>query len=114
MCYVKSYLQYHDIDIVPHKFKKRVVTLKLPKDESPIGQDDIRTILLKCPFPRLKTYLLVLTSSGVRPTEGCAIRIRDYYFNENPTRIHKRVDFTKTKQSRDIYISGEARVILAT
>lgn len=114
LCYVKSYLQYHDIDIVPHKFKKRVVMPKIPReDERPIDQDDIRTILLKCPYPRLKTFLLVLASSGVRPTEGCAIRVRDCNFNESPTRIHIRAEYTKTKRSRDIYISDEASSYLS-
>ena len=107
---VKSYLQYHDVDIVPYKFKKRVVLPKIPReDELAIDQNDIRTILLQCHNRRLKTYLLVLASSGVRATEACAIRLCDINFNESPTKIHIRAEYTKTKRSRDIYISDEAR-----
>ena len=109
MTSVKSYLQFHDIDIVPYKFKKRVKLPKIPKkEELAIDQNDIRTILLQCHNHRLKTYLLVLASSGVRATEACALRIRDINFDESPTKIHIRAEYTKTKQDRDIYFSDEA------
>lgn len=109
MTYTKSYLQYHDVDIVTHKFKKRVIIPKIPKeDEIPIDQNDIRTILLQTHNRRLKTYLLVLATSGVRAIEACAIRVCDINFNESPTRIHVRANYTKTKRARDIYISDEA------
>ncbi len=46
---IRSYLAYHDIDIVPSKFKRRV---RLPKnhreDEEPLDVSDIRKILLSC------------------------------------------------------------------
>ncbi|MGB7881412.1 MAG: tyrosine-type recombinase/integrase, partial [Nitrososphaeraceae archaeon] len=106
---IKSYFQYHDVDIVPYKFKKRVVLPKIPReDEAAIDQKDIRTILLQCHNRRLKTYLLVLASSGVRATEACAIRVRDCNFDESPTKLHVRAEYTKTKRSRDVYISDEA------
>ena len=106
---VKSYLQFHDVDIVPHKFKMRVTVPKIPReDELPIDQNDIRTILLQCHNRRLKTFLLVLASSGVRAIEACALRFCDIYFDENPTRIHIRAKYTKTKLPRDVYISDEA------
>ena len=109
VCCVKSYLQYHDIDIVPYKFIKRVLLPKIPReDEQAIDQNDIRKILLQCHNRRLKTYILVLASSGPRPTEACAIRVRDINFDESPTRLHIRAEYTKTKRSRDIYISDEA------
>jgi integrase len=106
---VKSYLQYHDIDIVPRKFKMRVKLPIIPQeDELAIDQNDIRKILLQCHTRRLKTYILVLASSGIRAIEACAIRFCDVYFDESPTRIHIRAEYTKTKRSRDVYISDEA------
>ncbi|MFY9965903.1 MAG: site-specific integrase [Nitrososphaeraceae archaeon] len=82
---------------------------KIPReDEAAIDQKDIRTILLQCHNRRLKTYLLVLASSGVRATEACAIRVRDCNFDESPTKLHVRAEYTKTKRSRDVYISDEA------
>lgn len=106
---VKSYLQYHDIDIVPRKFKMRVKLPNIPQeDELAVDQNDIRKILLQCHTRRLKTYILVLASSGIRAIEACAIRFCDVYFDESPTRIHIRAEYTKTKRSRDVYISDEA------
>jgi hypothetical protein len=50
---------------------------------------------------------LVLASSGVRPIEACAIRVCDINFVSSPVRLHIRAEFTKTKKSRDIFISDE-------
>lgn len=107
--YVKSYLQYHDIDIVPHKFKRRVMLPKVPQEDAqPIDENDIRTILNQCHNRRLKVYLLVLASSGVRAIEACAIRLCDLNFDSTPVQLHIRAEFTKTKKSRDIFMSDEA------
>jgi integrase len=68
---IRSYLAYYDIDIIPSKFKRKV---KMPKhyreDEEPLDTSDVRNILLSCNNRRLKSYLLVLASSGLRATEG--------------------------------------------
>src|SRR5919198_6765041 len=106
---IRSYLAYHDIDVIPSKFKRKV---KMPKvyreDEEPVDAADIRKILLSCNNRRLKTYLLVLASSGVRAVEGLAIRLKDIDFSVSPTKIHIRKEFVKTKVARDVYISDEA------
>jgi integrase len=106
---ITSYLGFHDVDIIPSKFKKKVTVPKLIReDEQAIDIRDVRKILLKCNNRRLKTYLLVLASGGMRTVEGLAIRIKDIDFNVNPTKIRIRGDFSKTKTARDIYISDEA------
>jgi integrase len=78
---IRSYLAYHDIDIVPAKFKRKV---RLPKvyreDEQPLDVQDIRKILLFCNNRRLKAYLLVLASGGMRTTEALAIILKDVEF----------------------------------
>jgi integrase len=106
---IRSYFAYHDIDIIPSKFKRKV---KVPKvyreDEEPSDVSDIRKILLSCNSRRLKPYLLVLVSGGMRTVEGLAIRLTDIDFSVRPTKIHIRKEFAKTKVSRDIYISDEA------
>jgi integrase len=106
---VRSYLEFFDIDIAPSKFRRRV---KIPKyyreDEHPIDIHDIRKLLLKCNNRRLKAYLLVLASSGLRPIEACALRIQDVDFSLTPTKVHVRSEYSKTKRSRDVYITEEA------
>ena len=107
---IRSYLAYYDIDIIPSKFKRKV---KMPKhyreDEEPLDVSDIRKILLSCNNRRLKSYLLILASSGLRATEACALRLCDIDLSSvNPTKIHVRKEYSKTKVSRDVYISDEA------
>jgi integrase len=107
---VRSYLEFYDIDVVPSKFRRRV---KIPRyyreDEYPVDVHDIRKLLLKCTNRRLKAYLLVLASSGMRPIEACALRILDVDFTVTPTKVHVRKEYSKTKRSRDVYISEEAK-----
>lgn len=106
---IKSYFAYHDIDVIPYKFKRKVMMPRIPREsEQPIDSSDLRTILLSCSNRRLKAYLLVLGSSGARATEALAIRNKDIDFSVSPVRIHLRKEFTKTKVGRDIYISDEA------
>ena len=106
---IRSYLAYYDIDVIPSKFKRKV---KMPKhyreDEEPLDVSDVRKILLSCNNRRLKSYLLILASSGLRATEGCALRLRDIDFSVNPTKIHVRKEYSKTRTSRGVYISDEA------
>jgi integrase len=109
MASIRSYLAYYAIDVVPSRFKRRV---KMPKvcreDEEPLDASDIRNILLVCNNRRLKAYLLVLASGGMRAVEGLAIRQKDIDFSVNPTKVHIRKEYTKTGVARDIYISNEA------
>jgi integrase len=106
---MRSYFAYYDIDIIPSKFKRKV---KMPRfyreDEEPIDVGDIRNILLHCNNRRLKVYLLILGSGGMRAVEGLAIRFKDIDFSVSPTKIHIRREYAKTKVPREIYISDEA------
>jgi integrase len=110
---IRSYFAYHDIDVVPSKYKRKVKVPKIHReDEEPIDASDIREILLSCNNRRLKSYLLVVASGGLRATEACAIRLCDIDFSFKPTKIHIRKEYTKTKVARDIYISDEATKFL--
>ncbi|MGA9171677.1 MAG: site-specific integrase [Nitrososphaeraceae archaeon] len=106
---IRSYLAYHDVDVIPSKFKRKV---KMPKmyreDEEPLDASDIRKILLACNNRRLKTYMLVLASGGFRANEALAMRLKDVDFTLKPTKVHVRPEFAKTKVARDVYISDEA------
>ena len=51
---VKSYLLYHDIDINPAKFRRKVRLPKIAReDEQPLDASDIRKLLLACSNRRL-------------------------------------------------------------
>ena len=106
---LRSYLGYHDIDIVKAKFDKRVKVPKLLKTkEAPVDTADIRKILLACSNRRLRTYTLVLSSGGMRAVEALAMRLLDIDYRVNPTKIHIREEYAKNREARDIYISDEA------
>jgi integrase len=109
MAAMRSYLAYYDIDVIPSKFRRKVKMPKLYReDEEPLDASDIRKILLSCSNRRLKAYLLVLASGGMRAVEALAIRLKDIDFTVSPTKVHIRKEYSKTKTSRDIYISDEA------
>ena len=106
---MRSYFAYHDIDVIPSKFKRKVRMPKLYReDEQPIDAEDIRKILLSCNNRRMKAYLLVLASGAMRAMEALAIRVKDCDFSVSPTKIHIRKEYAKTRVGRDIYISDEA------
>jgi integrase len=106
---IRSYLGYCDVDIVSTRFKKKVrLPKKFQEDEEPIDASDIRKILLSCHNRRLKPYLLVLSSGGMRAMEAIALRIKDCDFSIKPTKVHIRKEYAKTRVGRDVYISDEA------
>jgi integrase len=106
---IRSYFAFNDVDVLPSKFKRKVKMPKLYReDEEPLDVDDIRKILLSCNNRRLKAYLLLLASGGMRAVEALAIRLSDIIFSVNPTKIHLRKEYAKTRTARDIYISDEA------
>jgi integrase len=106
---IRSYLAYYDIDVVPSKFKRKV---KMPKayreDEEALDVQDIRNILLVSNNRRLTAYILVLASGGFRAVEALAIRLKDIDFSSSTTKVHVRKEYSKTRVSRDVYISDEA------
>jgi integrase len=103
---MKSYFGYHDIDIIPSRFQKKVTVPKIHKEkEQPIDASDIRNILLVC---NVKTCVLILASGGMRAVEALAIKIGDIDYSVSPTKIHIRKEYAKIRVARDIYISDEA------
>jgi integrase len=109
MTAVRSFLEYNDIDISISKFKRKVKMPRFyPDQEEPLSLSDIRVLLEYCSNTRLRCYLLVLISSGLRAMEAAALRLMDLDFMTNPTKIHVRKEFSKTRRPRDVYISQEA------
>ena len=111
----RSYLAYYDIDVNPSKFRRKVKMLRIIHGEQEaLDVKDIRNILLNCSNRRLKTFILLLASGGMRASECLAIRLKDCDFSVSPTKIHIRAEFSKTRVSRDIYCSNECTKYLQT
>ena len=105
-----NFLETNDIEISPRKFKLKV---KLPratrKNKQALSKDDVIHVLNSCSDIRLKTYILLLASTGMRPGEGLSLRIKDIDFKSNPARIFLRGEITKTKTDRTIFLTEETK-----
>jgi integrase len=108
----RNFLEYHDIEISPRKFKLRV---RLPKPvlrrKEPIGKEEIREILLKCSDIKLKTYVMMLAATGMRATEALTLRYKDFDFgdenNNHQAFVRIRGEFTKTRTDRYVFLTRE-------
>ena len=112
----RNFLEYHDIEISPRKFKLRV---RLPKPvvrrKEPIGKEEIREILLKCSDIKLKTYVMLLSATGMRATEALALRYKDFDFGDDDNKnnnnhqafVRIRGEFTKTRTDRYVFLTRE-------
>lgn len=95
---LRSFFEYHDFEISSKKFKKRCRPPKIYRDdEQALTATDIRKMLLNCSNRRLKAYLLLLASGGLRAVEALAIRHKDIDFNSKPTKVHIRKEYSKTR-----------------
>jgi integrase len=60
----KNFLEYHDVDISPRKFKLKVKIPKIVrKSKEPLSKEDIIDILNACSDIRLKTYVMLLAAT---------------------------------------------------
>ena len=88
------------------------------EDEEAIDAEDIKEILHHSDNRRLKSYLLVLASGGMRAMEALSLRECDIDFNginfadpndtSEPAIVRIRKEYAKTRVERRIFISNEA------
>jgi integrase len=104
---VKGYLRHLGVKIYSEDFKYSV---KLPKNvrqrEEPITKATIARVLKHLPL-KLQTVVIVLCASGMRIGELVQLKLSDIDFNANPTIIRIRAETTKTKQSRETFLTAE-------
>jgi integrase len=104
----KNFLEYHDVDINPRKFKLKVRLPKVVrKDVQAITKQDITNILNACSEIRLKTYVMLLAATGMRASEALSTRLVDYDLRSNPPKLSIRGEYTKTKVSRIVFLTQE-------
>ena len=107
---VKNFLEYHDVDISPRKFKLKV---KLPKvirrKKEALSKEDIADILNTCSDIRLKTYVILLAATGMRAVEALSIRIKDLDLQSDTPKLFVRGEFTKTRSDRIIFLTSELK-----
>lgn len=91
--------------------KGRGATEAISKEHVP-DKTEIARILEYMPI-QAKTVTLVLASSGMRIGEAVKLRLDDIDLDHEPARINLRAEYTKTKRSRHVFISTEAKEVLA-
>jgi integrase len=107
---VKNFLEFNDIDISPRKFKLKV---KLPKtirrleNKEALDRNDIVNILNSCSEIRLKTYIMLLASTGMRAVEALSIRNNDLDLDSYPAKVTIKGEYTKTKADRYVFLTKE-------
>ena len=111
----KNFLEYHDVDISPRKFKLKV---KLPRvikrTKAAISKEEIVDILNACSDIRLRTYVMLLASTGMRAVEALSTRIRDFDLQSSPSKLFVRGEYTKTKSDRIIFLTSELSQQIST
>ena len=91
--------------------KGRGATEAISKEHVPDKTEIAR--ILKYISIQAKTLTLVLASSGMRIGEAVKLRLDDLDLSHEPARINLRSEYTKTKRSRHVFISTEAKEVLA-
>lgn len=90
--------------------KGRGATEAISKEHVP-DKSEIARIIEYMPI-QAKVLTIILASSGMRIGEAMKLRLRDLDLDQEPARINLRADYTKTKKSRLVFISTEAKELL--
>ena len=105
---IRGYLRHIGIRIDRDDLKEFV---KIPKQtklrEVPITKEIIVRVLRNA-NPKLQTAILVATSTGLRIGELAQLKISDIDFSTTPAVIFVRGETTKTKMSRETFLTAEA------
>ncbi|MGC1933165.1 MAG: site-specific integrase, partial [Candidatus Nitrosopolaris sp.] len=105
---VKNFLEYHDIDISPRKFKLKVRMPKVVrKNKEALSKEDIIDILNACSDIRLKTFVMFLAAGGFRAAEALSVRIKDLDLESRPPQVFIRGEYTKTRTDRIVFLTDE-------
>jgi len=83
----------------------------IQKLREPLTKEHLK-LLLDYAKPERKALYLTLLSSGMRIGESLSLKKSDFDLSSDPIQITIQGKFTKTKQTRQTYISSEAKVLL--
>jgi len=105
---VKGLLRQFGIKIYSEDFRQLV---RIPKDiktrDEPLTKEILVRLLRNLP-PKLQAVILVAIASGMRIGEIVQLRLSDIDFESNPTKILIRAVTTKTRESRETFLTLEA------
>ena len=103
-----NFLEFNDVSISPRICKHKVRRPKaIKRVKEALEKKTIIEILNACSDIRLKSYVMLLASTGMRPSEALSTSMSDYDFRSNPPKLHLRGEYTKTKTDRIIFLTQE-------
>lgn len=104
----KGYLSHLGAEIYTEKCKQFI---RLPKRhktrEEPLTKEIINRLLHNL-SQKLRTIVLIAAASGLRIGEIAELKVSDIDFDSKPTRIKVRAETTKTRESRETFLTLEA------
>ena len=89
---IKDYIQFPK----PRKVPRKAISLKFLKK------------ICNNASPQRRALYYTLISSGMRLGEALSLTKKNFHTNENPVRISLDAEITKTKESRETFITSEA------
>jgi integrase len=109
LSFIKSYLRkVHDIKLTSEDFKDYITIPKVRKEQRrPISIIQLKQIMNNA-SPQRRALYYTLISSGMRLGEALSLTKKNFHFDEMPVRITLEAENTKTKESRETFISSEA------
>jgi len=108
----KGFLRQQGIKIYSEDFKQNVrVPKTIRQREEPLTKEIIVRLLQIVPF-KLRAVILVASASGMRIGEIVQLKISDIDFESEPLKIRIRAETTKTKESRETFLTQEATRIV--
>jgi integrase len=96
------------IKIDSEDLKHIVKVPKIVKIREKALDKEIISRLLRNAKPKLQTVILVAVSSGMRIGEIVRLKISDVDFAQNPVKVYLRAETTKTRESRECFLTSEA------
>jgi integrase len=113
---VKEFLGYYNVEFTQRQLKQ--LSTKMPKGktartaERDVDIEALRKILLQMDL-KGKALTLVLASSGARIGEILQVTLSDVDLKTTPAEIVIRGEYTKSGDTRRVFISGEAKEVLS-
>ena len=113
---VKEFLNYYGVEFTQRQLKQ--LSTKMPKGktartaEKDVDVETLRKILAHADL-KLRALVLTLASSGMRIGEALQIRLSDVDLSKNPAEIVVRGEYTKSGDTRVVFISREAKEALS-
>jgi integrase len=103
---IRNFLEYHDIDINPRKYKLKIRHPKVVRQhKEALTKEDIAKILQACVTPKLRIFVHFLAVTGCRASEACAVRLMD--FDLINSKVFIRGEYTKTRTDRYVFLTSE-------